>query len=454
MRPDLLRPTLPVLLLLAACPSGGDTSASGSTSGDPTTGDAPGTTDMSESTGPGTGTPTTGDAPTGTSTSVTTDDATTSGTTTDATTDATTGDAVVLDLDAPCELGPADATRLAILTNNFIDPASVHVLDLTSNKLTADIAPAPSDSVLAWGADKLVIIGRYGFSSLDVLDGGTWKARPTIDVAIDGLDDANPQALAFGPDGRAYLTAFASAELPVYDLDLAPAAAKVDALSLAAFADKDGSPEPGVAFTCGAVLFVGIQRLVDFMPLDLSYLVALDTATGQPLDADPGTAGDQAIALLGPWPKQVRLDPGDPSGHTVLVLTSSIERIDLSQGTSTWAIDPAVLAAAGVDGYDPIGFTVAADGKSVHLLATDGDYPAAAVFHVGLDGQPPAAAQKLIPELVARDRALERVGDHLWVGDATMNATSLRSFDISSDPPVEQPAIATPGDPYLLLALP
>ena len=447
MRPDLLRPTLPLLLLVAACQSGGDTSASASSTSDATTGDAPGTTDMSESTGPGTGTPTsTGDASTSTSESATT--------TTDATTDATTGDPVILELDAPCELGPADATRLAILTNNFIDPASVHVLDLTSNMLTADIAPAPSDSVLAWGADKLVIIGRYGFSSLDVLDGGTWKARPTIDVAIDGLDDANPQALAFGPDGRAYLTAFASAELPVYDLDLAPAAAKVDALSLAAFADKDGSPEPGVAFTCGAVLFVGIQRLVDFMPLDLSYLVALDTATGQPLDADPGTAGDQAIALLGPWPKQVRLDPGDPSGHTVLVLTSGIERVDLSRGTSTWAVDPAVLAAAGVDGYDPIGFTVAADGESVHLLATDGDFPAAAVYHVGLDGRPPAAAQKLIPDLIARDRALERVGDHLWVGDATMNATSLRSFDLGSDPPVEQPAIATPGDPYLLLALP
>jgi hypothetical protein len=286
-----------------------------------------------------------------------------------------------------------------------MDPPSVHILDLGSNKLTADIAFAPGDSVLAWGDDKLVIIGRFGFSTLDVLAADTWEAKPTLEVKLDGLDDANPQALAFGPDGRAYLTAFASAELPVYDLDLPPADARVDALSLAAFADRDGSPEPGVAFTCGPVLFVGIQRLVNFAAVDLSYLVALDTATGAPIDADLTTDGDQAIALLGPWPKQVRLDPADPSGHTVLVLTSGVERVDLSLGTSSWAVDPTVLAAADVDGFDPIAFTVAADGKSVHLLATDGDYPAAAVHHIGLDGQAPAAAQKVIPGLIARDRA-------------------------------------------------
>jgi hypothetical protein len=442
MRPDLLRPTLPLLLLLA-CQSGGTTSDVS------TTGAASGTTDMSESTGSTaeTGNPdTTTQSPTTTTTGTTADTGDTTGT--------TTGDAVVIDLDAPCALGPADPTRLALLTNNLMDPASVHVVDLATDELTAHIAPAPSDSALAWGDDKLVIIGRFGFNTLDVLEAGTWKAKPTVSVAIDGLDDANPQALAFGPDGRAYLTAFASAQIPVYDLDLPPADARVDTVSLADFADRDGSPEPGVAFTCGNVLFVGIQRLVDFTAVDLSYLVAVDTTTGQPIDADPQSEGDQAIALLGPWPKQVRLDPRDPTGHTVLVLTSGVERVDLSLGTSSWALDPTQLADAGIDGYDPIAFSVAADGASIHLLATDGDYPSAAVFHVGLDGQPPAAPQKVLSKLVARDRAIERIGTQLWVGDATMNDTRLRRLDISQTPPVEQAPLATPGDPYLLLAIP
>jgi len=375
--------------------------------------------------------------------------------TSDATTDtATTGDpSPVIGLDAPCALGPATATRLAILTNNLMDPASVHVLDLASDKLTPDIAPAPGDSALAWGDGKLVIIGRFGSNTLDILDGDTWAAKPTLMVSLDGVTDPNPQALAFGPDGRAHLTAFASAQLPVYDLDLPAAEAKLDALSLIDFADRDGSPEPGLAFTCGETLFVGVQRLVNFNPVDLSYLVAMNLATGQPIDVDPSTSGEQAIALLGPWPKQARLDPADPSGHTILVLTSGIERVDLAHGTSSWAVDPAVLAAAGVDGFDPIGFSVSADGTSVDLLATDGDYPAAAVFLVRL-GEQAASAEKLIPGLTARDKSIERVGDALWVGDAAPGNPRLRRFDLGQDPPVEADPIATPGDPYLLLAIP
>lgn len=136
-----------------------------------------------------------------------------------------------------------------------------------------------------------------------------------------------------------------------------------------------------------------------------------------------------------------------------MVLTSGIERVDLAHGTSSWAVDPAVLAAAGVDGFDPIGFSVSADGTSVDLLATDGDYPAAAVFRVRL-GEQAASAEKLIPGLTARDKSIERVGDALWVGDAAPGNPRLRRFDLGQDPPVEADPIATPGDPYLLLAIP
>ncbi|HEY0135781.1 MAG TPA: hypothetical protein VGB85_16970, partial [Nannocystis sp.] len=198
--------------------------------------------------------------------------------------------------------------------------------------------------------------------------------------------------------------------------------------------------------------FVAIQRLVDFAPVDLSWLVAVDLATGAAIDLDPATDGTQALPLQGPWAKQVRLDPADPSGHTVLVLTSGVERVDLPLGTSRWAVDPTLLAAAGIDGYDPQAFTVAADGASVHLLATAGDYPDAAVFHVGLDGLAPATPQVLVDGLTSREKTLERVGATLWVGDAAPDQPRLRRFNLDDDS--ELAAVSTPGDPYLVLAIP
>ena len=433
------RTPLPALLLtLAACGAPADADDAGT---DATTG----TSDMSEGTGTiGQVSSESGEPPT-------------TGATLEPTTDATTGDATtggdpVLQLDGPCVAGPAAPTRLAVITNNFMDPARVHVLDLATRELAQDIAPAPADPALAWGQGKLVVIGRFGINTLDVLDGQSWAPLMSLAVQVDGVADANPQALSFAADGRAYLTLFASAAAPIYDLTLPPAASEVGALDLTAFADRDGSPEAGVSFACGGTLFVGIQRLVNFAPVDLSYLVAIDLASGAPIDLDLGQPGPQALPLLGPWPKQVRLDPADPAGHTALVLTSGIERVDLSHGTSAWAVDPAALAAVGVDGFDVQAFEVAADGASAYILATDDEFPAATLLHVGLDGA--AAPVTLLDKLTTREKVLERAGDLLWIGDADPAQPRIRVLDLAQDPPAELDFVPTPGDPYLFLALP
>lgn len=454
------RPTLPLLLLsLAAC-SSAETGLDTNTTSDTNATAAPVTTDMSESTGlpdptgnegTGSGQPTTGDA---SASEASTSDANTSAATSDASTTATTGpvDEPPLPLDGPCQLGPAAPGRLAVITNDFIEPASLHVVDVATKKLSADVAAVPSDPALAWGAGKLVIIGRYGFNTLDVLDGKSYAPLAKLDVQIDGQLDVNPQALAFAPDGRAYLSALASAILPIYDLDKPPAEALVDSVDLGEFADRDGSPEPGISFTCGGTLLVGIQRLVNFVPVDISSLVAVDLASGAVIDLDPETDGNQSLPLLGPWPKQVRLDPTDPAGQTVLVLTSGIERVDLVHASSTWAVSPEQLAGVGIEGFDLQAFEVAADGASAYVLATDGDYPASAVFHVVLDGV--AAPTPMINGLTTRERAIERIGDHLWVGDAEPKNPRLRVFDLSLEPAVEQAPIVTNGAPYLFLPIP
>ena len=125
---------------------------------------------------------------------------------------------------------------------------------------------------------------------------------------------------------------------------------------------------------------------------------------------------------------------------------------DLVHASTSWAVTPEQLALVEIESFDLQAFAVAADGASAYILATDGDYPASAVFQVALDSASPPTP--MVSGLTTRERTLERIGDRLWIGDAELKNPRLRGFDLSQDPAVEDPAIATPGDPYLFLPIP
>jgi hypothetical protein len=366
--------------------------------------------------------------------------------------DATTGDPTTGEPAAPgeCAYGPAAATRLALVTNDFAT-AELHIADLAAGELRQDVAPATTDPALAWGGGMLAVLGRYTFNRLTLLDPDDWSTAFDVPVSIDGTDQPNPQSLTFAADGRAYLTLLASPKLPIYDFTVPPEENPVGELDLTAFADADGSPEAGVALACGDVLFVGIQRLVEFVPVDHSYLVPIDLLTQQPIDLDPALDGPQAIELLGPWPKQIRQDPADATGHTALVLTSGVERVDLVAGTSSWAVSPERLAALDIDGFDVQSFAVAPDGASVYIVATDGMYPASALHQFGLADESMAT---ITAGLTTSEKSLEIVDTTLWIADANPGAPAIRRFDLTQSPPAEGDPIATPPAPYLLFAVP
>lgn len=360
-----------------------------------------------------------------------------------------------IELDAPCDFGPEDAAELALVTNDFVDPPGLGRIAVADLAVTADVAPASTDTALgAWG-DWVVMVHRYGLNRVEVVDRAqSWSVVGGVDVTHPDVADPNPQGVTFGDDGLAYVPLFAAPAVQIYDFAAAPADWLQASIDLSPFADDDGSPEAGVALACGRVLFVGIQRLVDFAPVDRSYLVAVDLDARAVIDLDPAAEGAQAIALLGPWPKQFRRDPADPSGHTALVLTSGVERVDLSAGTSEWAIAPEVLAGAGVDGFDVQAFVLADDGKSVYIAATDGDFPNAAVFHVGLDGGAPTVPARFVESLVAGERMLERLGGWLWVGDADPGDPRVRVFDPQTATEMITDGLKAPISPWTFIPLP
>ncbi len=361
-----------------------------------------------------------------------------------------------LDLDLPCDFGPESADALALITNNFVDPAGLARIDLAGPTLTPDLLPATTDTVLGASADHLVMVHRFGTNRLDLVSRADWSLVGSADVAAPGVAEPNPQGVVFDGEGLAYVPLFGAPAVQVYDFTRAPGDWLAGSVDLSAFADDDGSPEAGAALVCGRTLFVGIQRLVDFTPVDRSYLVAVDLDERAPIDLDPDAEGVQAIELLGPWPKQFRRDPSDPERRSALVLTSGVERVDLRGGTSSWAVAPERLAAAGLDGFDLQAFALAPDGASIYLTATDGEFPAQAVFHVGLDDAAPETPVKVIEGLSSGDRMLERLGDTLWVGDAAADAPRVRAWDLASGAPeeVEASGVAAPIAPWTFIALP
>ncbi len=358
--------------------------------------------------------------------------------------------------DEACELGPASPTRLLLTTTDY-STGALSIVDTDALTVTPDVAVGSTDAIPFFDRyrDAVVVVHRFGHDYLDVLDDDDFAPRGQFPVTGEG--SPNPQSVAFTPDGEAWVTTLGTANLRRFDLSLPPGSASLPAVSLSAFADDDGNPEASVIVACGSQIYVGVQRLdAAFMPVDVDMVVAIDLASGRPIDLDPDTPGGQGLALSGTWLRQLRLDPTDASGRTLLALTSGIERIDTTTGEVSWAVPEDVLAEAGIDAFRlPQSFAVRADGTAVYLAAYASDFSEVRLYVVGLDGHEPRSPVMFADGMDSVERTLERVGERLWYGSTRVDAPGLWVFDVSDDPPTPVAGPLPTGlPPYSMVALP
>ncbi|MEM6292684.1 MAG: hypothetical protein AAGA54_15535 [Myxococcota bacterium] len=351
-----------------------------------------------------------------------------------------------------CSLGPDEPTALVLTTTDFATGA-VTVVNAQTGAIEPDVAVASTDAIPYGREGRLAVVNRFGHDFIDELIPGTWRSRGQFALSAPDAGAPNPHAIAFDDDGLAYVTLFGSAQLQVLDLQRPAAQARVDAIDLSVFADCDGRPEASTLVRCGDTLWAGIERLDvpgGFTRVDHDQLVAIDLVTRTPYDLDPDTPGGQGIVLQGAWLKQLRRDPADPNGTTVLGLTTGIERIDLQTGAVTWAVSDEAFAAAGVPHYQlPLAFALGPQGRYAYVAAY-GPAPGSTV-DCGADPGPCFEQARLFevdlqaesPQLVpifegfqAVDRVVERTGDVLWVGSNAPGASGLYRFDISVHPAV------------------
>ncbi|MDC0715452.1 hypothetical protein [Nannocystis bainbridge] len=360
-----------------------------------------------------------------------------------------------------CVGDSAAPTRLLVTTTDFAT-GGVSTVALAGFTALADVALGSTDAKPFFFDGTAYVLHRYGLDALDVLDpddGFRLLAQRAIVAGDPEVVSANPHALVVGPDGRGYVSLFGAPEVQVWDLADGTAPRLTGRIDLSPLADADGNPEASEVLLCGGVLFLAVDRVdqdAGLVPNEpRARLAAVDLASGAVHDLDPATPGAQGLALLGGWARQFRLDPADPTGRTALVLTTGLERVDLSSGTSAWAVADARLQAAGLTDYRlPQAFALGPGGTDVYLAAYRVDFSEVALFRAALDRDEPLV--ELASGMQSVEQSLEVIGDILYFGDRAHGASGLRAWDLRQSPPAPLPGapLALGLAPYAAVAIP
>ena len=360
------------------------------------------------------------------------------------------------ELDAACRFPVAEPSRFAVSASDD-NTGSIGLVDVADRRVQPDLALAQTDIALDVHGDRLYAINRLGFDYVDVLDlNDDLALLAEFAVSVDEERSANPHTLVVDEHGHGYLSVFGGDAVQVFDVSDVDDIALLDTVELAPFADDDGLPEMGMMVACGNVGFVAIERLDQnqgWAPVDHSYLVPFEMDTNATFDFDDTHQGPDAIELLGVGPKNFRADPSDPAGHTLLLLTSGLERIDLASGSSEWVIDAEVFEAQGFGRYQLRDFDVGADGWLYFSLA-NADFTEHMIYRGSLDGGG-EDLELVIGGLDTVTGDLEVVGSDVWFSDTTVGASGLRVFDVATQPAqeIEGSPFATGLPPYGLLPL-
>jgi hypothetical protein len=364
-------------------------------------------------------------------------------------------------LDGPCGDDVDLATRLLVTTTDF-STGSISIVDAATRTVTRDLAVGSTDAIPAWHDGLGMMLHRYGIDELQVLapDRG-WATAASIPIQGGCAASSNPQSIVFDDDGLGYVTTLGLPRLTVVDPRGVPAMAVVDTIDLRRIPDVDDNPDIGTSIACGSIVWVVAQRLDGaFGRIGPDELFAVDTAAAALVDLDPSTPVVDGLRSAGAWVRQLRRDPADPSGHSVLALSTGIERFEFATGTVEWAVDPARFVDAGIgEVLLPQSFAVAAAGDVAYVAAYDEGFSQVQLYWVGLDGGEPTVPQSFADGFDSVERTLERVGDELWYGSTRRSAPGLWVFDASDGPPTLAEVVAmgplgTGLAPYSMVAIP
>jgi len=357
-------------------------------------------------------------------------------------------------LDGPCGNDVDAPTRLLVTTTDF-STGAVSVVDVGTMTVAKDVALGTTDAIPTHTDGLAVLVHRYRFDRVELLDpANAWTKVADIPITASCTDAPNPQSIVFAPDGRGYVTQLDVPEIAIVDR---ASSSTVGAIDMRGVPDDDGNPDLGTSIACGSIMWAVVQRLdPDYARIGPDELVAIDMIAAQPIDLDASKDGVQGLRSEGAWLRQLRRDPGDASGHTVLALSTGLERFDLAAGMVSWAVPPARFAAAGIaDLPQPQAFAMNETGTLAYVAAYDADFGQVQLYEVGLDDAAPQVPRSFAQGHDSVERTLERIGEQLWYGSTRRTAPGLFVFDLRGDPPTQIAGPLSVGlPPFSLVAMP
>lgn len=291
--------------------------------------------------------------------------------------------------------------------------------------------PVSSDPVCRWAFGRVFVVNRFGFDNVQVLD--PENGFDTLHQYSVG-NGTNPQDIAVIAPDKAYVSRLASPDILIVN---PMTGAQLGVISLAAWSDADGSPEPFKMFHYGDRVFVALQRLEDFVPLAEAYVAVIDTRTDALVDADPLASGVQLIRLTGANPNTDFAY--DAAANRLLIgLTGFFGSAD----GGVEAIDPLALEALGYEsteaqlGGDLNDLSLAPNGRA-YAVVSDASFNTRLVRYDRATGA--VANTVLSPGGFSLGDVEANRGGELWVCDRTFATPGIRIYDTASDALVAGP---------------
>ncbi len=208
---------------------------------------------------------------------------------------------------------PVTAPKVAVAVGATADfSAASHAVIDTETPYAAQVNIQPgsnSDVTISGWNGYFYRIERFGANNITKYAAAS-PDTPIWQCSTEGSEsNSNPYQLIQVAENKAYVLRYGSGKLWIVDPSIASSADcasfKTGEIDLSVF-DDDGIPEMSAGVVVGNYLFVALQRLQGFQPIQKSQVAVIDITNDSLVDADDAIAGIQPITLPGRNPMSMQ----------------------------------------------------------------------------------------------------------------------------------------------------